>query len=27
VLTEASERMHVHERPRHYSAQEETRRD
>jgi adenosylmethionine-8-amino-7-oxononanoate aminotransferase len=26
VLTEASERMHVHEHPRHYTAQEETRR-
>jgi adenosylmethionine-8-amino-7-oxononanoate aminotransferase len=26
VLTEASKRMHVHEHPRHYTAQEETRR-
>jgi adenosylmethionine-8-amino-7-oxononanoate aminotransferase len=26
VLTEASQRMQVHERPRHYTAQEETRR-
>jgi adenosylmethionine-8-amino-7-oxononanoate aminotransferase len=26
VLTEASQRMHVHEHPRHYSALEETRR-
>ncbi|HSC05005.1 MAG TPA: aspartate aminotransferase family protein [Solirubrobacteraceae bacterium] len=26
VLTEASHRMHVHEHPRHYTAQEETRR-
>ncbi|HET6868185.1 MAG TPA: aspartate aminotransferase family protein [Solirubrobacteraceae bacterium] len=26
VLTEASERMRVHEHPRHYTAQEETRR-